>query len=207
MLAAQTSLEYAGVFVAAITGVLAGQGKRVDLFGVLVLALVTSFGGGTVRDVLAGDLPAAWLRSPGLLVTVVVAALLTFFAGRLRPLPRRALVVADAMALSLFTIMGTQKGLSLGFGAAVSVLFGVVTGVTGGILRDVLTGEVPLVFRPDINLYATASLCGAALLVGLNAAGLGGHAATILAAVVVLGLRLAGIYWKLTLPVFEGPSE
>lgn len=200
----QTILEYGGVFLAAITGVLAGQGKRIDLFGVLVLALVTSFGGGTVRDVLAGDLPAAWLRGPGMLLTVVAATLLTFFVSSIRRMPRRALLVADAFALSLFTIMGTRKGLLLGFSAPISVFFGVVTGVTGGILRDVLTGEVPLVFRPDINLYATASLCGAALFVGLHGWGFEGHMTTVLSAAVVLAMRLAGIYWKLTLPVYEG---
>lgn len=199
----QTILEHFGVFVAAITGVLAARGKRVDLFGVMVLALVTAFGGGTVRDVLAGDLPVAWLRGSGLLITVTTAALLTFFVNRFRNLPQKVLLVADALALALFTVIGSQKGISLSFSIPVSILLGVVTGVTGGILRDVLTGEVPLVFRQDIYLYATASLCGATLLVLANAAGFGSHFSTLVGAGLVLGLRLAGIYWKLTLPAYD----
>jgi uncharacterized membrane protein YeiH len=199
----QLLLEHFGVFVAAITGVLAARGKRVDLFGVLVLALVTAFGGGTVRDLLVGDLPVVWLRGPGFLLNASLAALLTFFWERFRAPPQGALLVADAFALALFTMIGTQKGLFMAFSAPVSVLLGVVTGVTGGMLRDVLTGEVPLVFQPEIRLYATASLCGAAVCVGLNACGIGQTAATVCGLGAVLALRVAGICWNLSLPLFE----
>jgi len=199
----QQVLEHFGVFVAAITGVLAARGKRVDLFGVLVLALVTAFGGGTVRDLLVGDLPVVWLRGPWFLLNASLAALLTFFVERWRNLPYGALLVADAFALALFTLIGTQKGLFMAFSAPVAILLGVVTGVAGGMLRDVLTGEVPLVFRPEIRLYATAALCGAAVCVGLNRLGVGQNAATLSGIGVVLALRLAGIWWKLSLPMFE----
>ena len=199
----QLLLEHVGVFVAAITGVLAARGKRVDLFGVLVLALVTAFGGGTVRDLLVGDLPVVWLRGPGFLLNASLAALLTFFLERFRAPPQGALLVADAFALALFTMIGTQKGLFMAFSAPVSVLLGVVTGVAGGMLRDVLTGEVPLVFRPEIRLYATASLCGAAACVALHAAGVSQTVGTVAGAVLVLALRLAGICWNISLPLFE----
>jgi len=199
----QLLLEHFGVFVSSITGVLAARGKKIDLFGVLVLALVTAFGGGTVRDVLVGDLPVAWLRGPGLLINATVAALLTFFVARFYKLPHRALVVADALALAFFTMLGTQKGVALAFSPPVAVLLGVVTGVAGGIARDVLTGEVPMVFRPEIRLYATAALCGAAVFVALHGLGVGGSLATAAGAGLVLALRLAAIYWKLSLPLFE----
>lgn len=199
----QLLLEHFGVFVSAITGVLAARGKKIDLFGVLVLALVTAFGGGTVRDVLVGDLPVVWLRGPGLLINATLAALLTFFAARFWKLPHRALVVADALALAFFTMLGTQKGVALAFSPPVSVLLGVVTGVAGGIARDVLTGEMPMVFRPEIRLYATASLCGAVASVTLHGLGVGDSLVTLAGAGLVLALRLAAIYWKLSLPVFE----
>ena len=121
---AQPLLEHFGVFVSAITGVLAARGKQIDLFG--VLALVTAFGGGTVRDVLVGDLPVAWLRGPALLINATLAALLTFFIARWRELPRRALLVADAFALAFFTMLGTQKGVALHFSPPVAVLLGSV---------------------------------------------------------------------------------
>lgn len=199
----QLLLEHFGIAVAAVTGVLAARGKRIDLFGVLVLALVTAFGGGTVRDVLVGDLPPVWLRVPDYFLNAAVTAVVAFFVVRLRTPPRTVLLVADACALALFTMIGARKGVALEFSAPVAVLLGVVTGVAGGILRDVLTGDVPLVFQPEIHLYATAALCGAAAYVGLHDAGLRESFATLAGAALVLALRLAGIRWKISLPIFE----
>jgi uncharacterized membrane protein YeiH len=199
----QTWLEHFGVGVSAISGVLAARGKRVDLFGVLVLALVTAFGGGTVRDVLVGDLPVVWIREPAFLLNATAIGLVTFFVRRLRELPRTFLLVADAFALALFTIVGTRKGVALEFAAPVAVLLGVVTGVAGGILRDVLTGEVPLVFQPQIYLYATAALLGATAFVLANQWWPNQPAVTVGCTALILGLRLAGIRLKLSLPVLE----
>jgi uncharacterized membrane protein YeiH len=199
----QLVLEHIGVAVAAITGVLAARGKRIDLFGVMVLALVTAFGGGTVRDVLVGDLPPAWLRTSAFLLNGTLVAVATFFVTRLRNLPRAALLVADACTLALFTMIGVRKGVTLHFSASVSVLLGVVTGVAGGILRDVLLGEIPLVFQPQIHLYATASLCGSVLYVILAIEGISPSMATVIGASLVLVMRLAAIRWKLSLPMFE----
>jgi uncharacterized membrane protein YeiH len=106
----QLWLEHFGVAVSAVSGVLAARGKRVDLFGVLVLALVTAFGGGTVRDLLAG-VPVFWMHHPALLLNAAGTAVITFFVRRVRELPSGWLLVADAFALALFTIVGTRKGL------------------------------------------------------------------------------------------------
>lgn len=199
----QSVLEHFGIAVAAITGVLAARGKRIDLFGVLVLALVTAYGGGTVRDLLMGDLPPVWLRSSAYLLNATLTALVTFFVVRLRSLPERVLLVADAFALALFTLIGVRKGITLDFTPSVAILLGIITGVAGGILRDVLLGEVPLVFRREINLYATAALGGAALYVGLHAAGTAEEIATTAGVILTLALRLAGIRWKIGLPLLE----
>src|ERR1043165_3707868 len=106
-------LEHVGISVSAIGGVLAARGKRIDLFGVIVLALVTAFGGGTTRDLLVGDLPVAGLRRSDYLLNAVLTALATFFLVRLKHPPRMALLVADAFALALFTMIGARKGVSL----------------------------------------------------------------------------------------------
>lgn len=196
-------LEHFAIGVAAITGVLAARGKGVDLFGVVVLALVTSFGGGTVRDLLVGDTPVAWLRNPAYLLNASLMAVATFFVPRLHKLPDKPLLVADAFALALFTIVGTRKGVALQFAAPVAVLLGVVTGVAGGMLRDLLTGEVPMVFRPHIRLYATAAMAGAAVFVALTRWRPVEPAATIVAISLILALRLTGIWLKLSLPVFQ----
>lgn len=199
----QPVLEHIRISVAAITGVLAARGKRIDLFGVLVLALVTAYGGGTVRDLLVGDLPPVWLRSSDYLLNATVTALVTFFVIRLRSLPERVLVIADAFALALFTMIGVRKGVTMEFASSVAIMLGVITGVAGGILRDVLIGEVPLVFRREINLYATAALGGAALYVGLHAIGVREMVATSAGMILTLALRLAGIRWKIGLPLLE----
>ena len=195
-------MEHFAVAVAAISGVLAARGKHVDLFGVLVLAAVTAFGGGTVRDLLVGDFPVAWTRDPNLLATVSIAAVLTFLLARFAEFPGRLLLVADAFGLSLFTIIGAQKALHFHVAPSLAVVMGVITGVAGGGLRDVLTGEIPLVFRPQIHLYATAALLGGAVFVVLAHIPCCARSAVIAGVGVTLVLRLAAMRWKLVLPVF-----
>lgn len=199
----QTWLEHFAVGVSAMSGVLAARGKRVDLFGVLVLAIVTSFGGGTIRDLLVGDLPVVWIREPTLLLNASLVALVTFFVRRLRELPPPFLLVADAFALALFTIVGTRKGVAHDFAPPVAVLLGVVTGVAGGMIRDVLTGEVPLVFRPQIYLYATAALAGATVFVTAIQWWPNQPVLSVICITLILGLRLIGIRLKITLPTME----
>ncbi|MBI5384697.1 MAG: trimeric intracellular cation channel family protein [Verrucomicrobia bacterium] len=199
----QTWLEHFGVAVAAITGVLAARGKRVDLFGVIVLAVVTAFGGGTVRDLCLGDTPVFWIENPRYLLNAVGVAVLTFFAARVREFPGTVLLVADAFALAFFTMVGVKKSLVLGTAPSIAVAMGVITGVVGGVIRDVLTREIPLVFRQQIYLYATASLIGAVVFIFLNRWLPDEHINTILATIITLGLRLGAIRWKLTLPEFE----
>ncbi len=196
-------LDHLGVAVGAMSGVLAARGKQIDLFGVLVLAIVTAFGGATTRDVLVGDLPVVWLRGPWLLVNATVVGLVTFIVARWHEPPRRAFLVVDAIVLAAFAMIGTRKGLTLGFSAPVCMLLGVITGIAGGILRDVLMREVPAVFRHEIHLYATAALIGSAFCIGLRTAGVGEMIALFAGGGLVLLLRLAGIYWKLSLPLFE----
>ena len=162
-------LEHFAVSVSAITGVLAARGKQVVLVGVLVLALVTAFGGGTVRDVLLGNLPVFWMADQGYILNAAATAGIVFFLVRYHELPASVLMVADAFALALFTMVGTRKGLAFPVAPSIAVLLGVTTGVAGGILRDLLIGEIPLVFRREIYLYATAAFGGAVVFVLLQA--------------------------------------
>lgn len=199
----QYLLEHFGVAVSALSGVLAARGKKVDLFGVLVLALVTAFGGGTVRDLMVGDLPVNWIRDSNFLATASAVAVLAFFLVRFYEFPRSGMLVADAFALALFTVIGTKKALAFHITPSVAVAMGVITGVMGGIIRDVLTGEIPLVFRPQIYLYATAALIGATIFVVAGRALPDEQWPMLLSMAVTLTLRLAAIRWKLKLPVYE----
>jgi uncharacterized membrane protein YeiH len=196
----QPYIEHAGIAVGAISGVLAARGKDIDLFGVTVLALAAAFGGGTTRDVLTNE-PVAWMQRPEMMMNALITALATFFAARWLRMPHGVLQAADAISLAFFVMLGTGKGLTLLFSPPVAVLLGVVTGVAGGIVRDVLLGTVPAVFRRGIHLYATAAGAGATIYVLLYP--LGSLPAAIAGFLTVLLLRLAAIRWKLALPVFR----
>ncbi len=195
-------LEQLGVAVAAITGVLAARGKRVDLFGVVVLAVVTAFGGGTIRDLTLGDTPVFWVRDGNYILTAVSTALITFVVARFHDFSVRALLFADAVSLAFFTMIGVKKALVFAAPAPVAVTMGVITGVAGGILRDILTGEIPYVFRKEIYFYATASLCGAVVFVFIQNSFASPQASVLIGAAVTISLRLAAIRWRLALPLF-----
>lgn len=203
----QTVLEHFGVAVGAITGVLAARGKQVDLFGVIVLAIVTAFGGGTVRDLLL-DVPVFWIGDTSYLHNAGLTALLTFFVVRFYAFPETVLMVADAFVLALFTMVGARKALAFGSGPAIAVTMGVITGVVGGMLRDVLAGEIPLVFRRRIYLYATAALSGGLVFVGVHHLWPQHHYTAVVAGLTVtLLLRLAAIRWRLSLPEFAHKDD
>jgi uncharacterized membrane protein YeiH len=195
--------EYMAVAVCAISGVLAAEGKGMDLFGALVLAIVTAVGGGTIRDLCLGIEPVFWVQAPQHITTALLAAIMTFVLARFIEMPNRALMVADAFGLALFGIVGTERALSHGSPALNAIILGVVTGVAGGILRDVLRGEVPWVFRKEIDLYATAVFCGAVVYVILKKLLPDSPIPRHSGMAVILMLRLAAMKWRLRLPVFR----
>lgn len=202
----QYVLEHFAVAVCAVTGVLAGKGKQLDLFGVVVLALVTALGGGTVRDLVLNVSPIFWIADPHYVHTAVAAALATFIIARFWELPQTVLLVADAFGLALFTMVGVEQSLTCGVASTIAIFLGVVTGVGGGLMRDVLSGEIPLVFRRGIYLYATAAFCGAGLFLLLSHFFPGQPLNRLIAVGAILILRLAGIRWKLGLPLFQPRS-
>jgi uncharacterized membrane protein YeiH len=195
-------VEHFAVAVCAISGVLAAEGRRMDLFGALVLALVTAVGGGTIRDLCLG-VPVFWIHSQGLITTALIAAGATFVLVRFVRIPPRALAVADAFGLALFGIAGTEKALVLGSPGLIAIMMGVITGVAGGILRDVLRHELPWVFQREVELYATAVFFGALVLVILREWLPPSETHRYIAMSVILILRFAAMRWKLRLPVFK----
>ena len=202
----QYYLEHTATCVSAIAGALAARGKQVDLFGVVVLALVTALGGGTLRDVILDARPVFWVADSSFVVTAIVSALVVFVVARFRSLSTTPLLWADAGGLALFTVVGVEKSLAAGVSPTVAVVMGVITGTAGGMMRDVLTGEIPLVFRKQIYLYATACLCGALVFVLLRGT-VENSLLRMLAAGTTLALRVAAIWWKIHLPEFEAREE
>jgi uncharacterized membrane protein YeiH len=196
-------VEYFAVAVCAVSGVLAAEGKNMDLFGALVLALVAAVGGGTLRDLCLGVQPIFWIERPEHITTALAAAIATFVIARFIRMPERWLLIADAFGLALFGIVGTEKALLLGSTGTVAILLGVVTGVAGGILRDVLRSELPWVFRREVDLYATAVFFGALVYVLLRQWLPPSESHRYIGMAVILIMRLAAMRWKLRLPMFE----
>lgn len=194
-------LDLFGTAVFAATGALAAGRKNLDLFGVLVLAIVTAIGGGTLRDLTLGLTPVFWIQAPQYLWIASAAGLVTVMLARYRWLHRDFLPVADALGLATFCVIGAERALAAGVDPATAVLMGVMTGVFGGMIRDVLCGEVPLVLRKE--LYATAALTGSLTMVLASMVLPGMAIAAWLGFLTALGLRLAAIRWQLSLPVFQ----
>ena len=195
-------IEYLACVVCAVSGVLAAEGKPIDLFGVLVLALVTAVGGGTIRDICL-DTQVFWLKNPGTLLSATLAALVAFLAVRFVTMPNRALLIADAFGLALFGIVGTEKALLLGASPVSAVLLGIVTGVAGGVMRDVLRSEIPWVFRAEVHLYATTVFFGALVFVLLHQRFPHSESNRYIGMLVILLLRLLAMRFGLRLPVFR----
>ena len=183
-----TVLDLVGIFVFAISGGLVAVRKDLDIFGVLVLAGTTGLGGGFLRDVLIGALPPAALADWRYLLVPVTAGLVTFWFHPAIGRRERVINVFDAAGLALFCVTGAVKAVAFGLGPVPSALMGMLTGIGGGILRDLLAGRVPIVLRGE--LYATPALVGAAIAVAGAEAGLAVGVVAVPAALVCLLWRL-----------------
>lgn len=194
-------LDMAGVIVFALSGVILACRSRMDPFGMLVLAAVTGIGGGTLRDLVLGVRPVFWVNDPTYLWVILATVGLSILGFHyIHRLSRGFLPVADAFGLALFTVIGTHKALLLEVPGVVAVLMGLLTGVAGGMVRDVLARRVPMVLRQEV--YATAAIAGGVTYVSLDALVVPGALNVALALLVTLGLRLAAIHWHLALPTF-----
>ena len=191
------AMDYFGVAVFAFSGGLVAARKEMDLLGFLVLGTVTGVGGGTLRDLLLGLTPVFWITRPGYLA-ICGAAALTAFVLAPRFAPRRALLWSDAMGLGAFSVLGTQVALSVGVHSAIAILMGMVTASFGGLVRDVLSGEVPLILRREI--YASAALVGSVIYVLLDRLQMGTAAAALAAAAVTVTVRAVAFHKGLGLP-------
>jgi uncharacterized membrane protein YeiH len=186
--------------ICALTGVLVARDKAVDLFGALLAGVATALGGGTVRDLLLGR-KVFWLADESYLQVAVISAIVTFFVTRIRHLPQNVFLIPDAIGLALFAIVGTQIALDWHMPWLTASLIGVITAVVGGLIRDVIINEVPLVFSSE--LYATAAWIGSMTLIILVALGVESTLAAWIAMLICIVVRLIAIRWKVTLPRFH----
>lgn len=194
-------LDFAGVGVFAVSGALAAGHKRLDLVGVAVIATVTAIGGGTLRDLLMNR-AVFWFADPAYLAAIFIAAPLTMLYVRYRDPPLRQLEIADALGLALFSISGARVAETAALPGLIVVVVATITGTFGGVLRDVLCNEIPMILQRG-NMYASTVVVGASLYVLLQTLGVDRDLASYAGMASIAALRLAAIWWNLTLPVFD----
>jgi uncharacterized membrane protein YeiH len=191
-------LDLIGTAAFAASGAWVGVRKHMDLFGVLVLGVVTAVGGGTLRDLLLGDIPPFSLKNESYIYIAIVVSLIVF-ANRVQfKTFEKPLLYFDAIGLGTFVVIGTTKALDFHLGLLGAILMGVMTGTAGGVIRDLFANQVPLIFRREI--YASACVAGGLLLVALEFFGTARPIAALLSAGTVISVRLLAIHYNWALP-------
>ncbi len=158
--------DLTGTFVFAISGVLTALSKKFDLVGSIIIGIVTAVGGGTLRDLLIGETPVGWLLDLNYLIVILAAVVTSYLFKKQISSLRKSMFLFDTMGIGLFTILGLQKTLGVGLSIPIAIMMGIVSAVFGGVIRDVLTNEIPLIFRKEI--YATACLAGAIVFIVID---------------------------------------
>jgi uncharacterized membrane protein YeiH len=197
----QYSFELLGVFFFAISGALALQDHHDDLFGAGFTGFVTAIGGGTLRDMMLGSYPLVWIGDIYFLYAIFAGVIIAFFFFKYLIELRRTFVFFDTVGISFFTILGVEKALSLGVRPEIAAIMGMFSAVMGGVIRDTLTNEIPVLFRKEI--YATACLVGAILYLLLYKWGVERDVNIIVSCLLIFIIRIVAVKYKLSLPTFR----
>jgi uncharacterized membrane protein YeiH len=192
-------LTYLAVAASAISGTLEARKYEMDVVGATTVAFVTAFGGGTLRDLLLGRTPIFWLMDPWLSITTFAIAIISFYL--INRISDKLLLIPDALGLGFFSVLGATFALQMNLSLLVASLMGVVTGMFGGILRDVLCNKIPHVFKSGTELYATCSFIGTWVFILLVVLKVDISLASWIGTFTVLGLRILAIRFRLTLPL------
>ncbi|MFO1128592.1 MAG: trimeric intracellular cation channel family protein [Rhodospirillales bacterium] len=194
-------LDWFGIVIFAITGALVASRKKMDIVGFILLGTATGIGGGTIRDTLLGTLPVFWVTEPGYLVTCVVVSAAMFFLAHIPRSRHKLLLRFDAIGMAVFAVTGAEKALLAGSGPVVAAAMGVITATFGGIIRDLLGGESPLILSREI--YVSAALAGAAVFIALLACGASREVGLASGFAAGAALRLAALRWDWSLPRYR----
>lgn len=196
-----TVIDILGTFAFTVSGAFAAMQKKLDPFGVIVIAFVTAIGGGTLRDMLIGNFPVRWLTNETLVTIIFVSTIASmFFQSYLKQLAI-TLLVFDALGLGLFTIIGIEAGLEKNLSMGICIALGTITASFGGVIRDVLLNNVPLIFQKEI--YAMACVLGGLVYLLLKQTVLDADVSKIIAILVIFAIRMIAVRWGLSLPQFK----
>lgn len=197
----QYALELLGTFFFAISGALAIRDHHNDLFGAGFTGFVTAIGGGTLRDIMLGSYPLVWIGDIHFLYAILAGVVVTYFFFNFLIRLRKTFLIFDTLGISFFTILGVEKALSLGVRPEIAAIMGMFTAIMGGVIRDVLTNETPVLFRKEI--YATACLAGAILYLVLLNFDVPRNSNLLISISLILVVRLLAVRFKLALPAFK----
>lgn len=193
-------IDILGTISFAVSGAFLAMEKRLDPFGVLVLSFVTAIGGGTLRDIMIGNLPVSWLTNSTATIVIFSSAVVTMFFGRYLKQLTTTLFLFDALGLGLFTIVGIKLGIEKDFSTGVCITLGTITACFGGVVRDVLLNNIPLLFRKEI--YALACISGGLIYFLLRKMRIDGDLVTIICILLIFSIRILAVRFKISLPNF-----
>lgn len=194
-------LDLLGTIAFAISGALAAMNRKLDLFGIFIIAFVTAIGGGTVRDILIGREPVMWMGDTVYIYLIgVVTILAIIFRNKIYYL-KTSLFLFDTIGLGIFTITGVETGIRNGLDPIVSITLGAMTGTFGGVIRDILCNEIPVIFRKEI--YATASITGGFVFILLYNMGVNTDIIYIVTTLIIISIRLVVVKYKISLPTYS----
>ena len=191
-------VDILGTIAFAVSGVLVAMDKRLDLFGVLIIAFVTAIGGGTLRDLLIGNTPVTWMRDLTYVTIIPATMVLTILFSKQLKYLRKSLFLFDTIGIGLYTMLGIEKGLEAHLSPIMCIALGTMTASFGGVLRDILCNEIPVIFRKEI--YATACILGGALYFAIEALGVPEDYAYIVGILAVIIMRVLAVRFSIRLP-------
>lgn len=191
-------IDILGTFAFAISGALVASDKNFDLFGVIMIAFVTAVGGGMLRDILIDAHPINWIGDLNYIWTILTAVLLTYLFKSKISYFRKTMFLFDTVGISVFTLLGLQKGLNFNMHPFIALIMGGISAVFGGVIRDVLTNEIPLIFHKEV--YASACLSGGLVYLLLHYFGVQSDIQFIISVLVIIGIRIVAVKYKLELP-------
>ena len=193
-------IDILGTFAFAVSGASSAMEKKLDPFGVIILSFVTAIGGGTLRDILIGNTPVGWLKNETTSIVILVAAVITLLFGNALKHLTNTLFLFDALGLGLLTIIGIEKGLELHFSPGICIALGTITGCFGGVIRDVLLNNVPLIFQKEI--YASACIVGGLIYFLLAKFDMAPYWITLISILSIFFIRIVAVRYRLALPKF-----
>ncbi|WP_353777704.1 TRIC cation channel family protein [Winogradskyella sp. 3972H.M.0a.05] len=198
-------IDILGTIAFAISGVLIALNKRMDAFGVLIIGFVTAVGGGTLRDVLIGQTPVFWMKNMTFIYVILATTLITVIIQKHISYLRSSLFLFDTIGIGLYTVVGIEKGLEIGLHPIICIALGTMSASFGGVIRDILCNEIPVIFRKEI--YATACIAGGIVYFLLRKLPVDNNLIFIISGLVVIAIRLVAVKFKISLPTIYKDSD